>query len=192
MFVIAAASRRSPVCSLPDHRLPCTFCGQCAQAHLVVAPLVLFCPVVLSCPVLHVCLSDVLCCGWDLRSFLSRLSSLPSGCSGSLLLRVDSSSCGRPGLLSVRCSGSSHGRGVSYCGAWALGTQTSAVAAHRLSCPVVCGLFLDQGSNICPLQCRRTLNHCATREVLKSVLEASALLLGSLVCWLGGEADTYL
>ena len=156
----------------------------------------LSCSVLLFCPVLCcTCASQTFCaltCGWDLRSFLSRLSSLPSGCSGSLLLRVDSSSCGRPGLLSVRCSGSSHGRGVSYCGAWALGTQASAVAAHRLSCPMACGLFLDQGSNICPLQCRRTLNHCATREVLRSVLEASALVLGSLMCWLGGEADTYL
>ena len=32
------------------------------------------------------------------------------------------------------------------CGAWA-----SVVVAHRLSCPVACGIFLDQGWNLYPL-----------------------------------------
>ena len=31
------------------------------------------------------------------------------------------------------------------------GTQASVVAAHKLSCPAVCGIIPDQGSNICPL-----------------------------------------
>ena len=31
------------------------------------------------------------------------------------------------------------------------GTQASGVAAYRLSCPAACGIFLDQGSNPCPL-----------------------------------------
>ena len=26
------------------------------------------------------------------------------------------------------------------------------VVAHRLSCPVACGIFLDQGSDLCPLR----------------------------------------
>ena len=31
------------------------------------------------------------------------------------------------------------------------GTQASAVMALRLSCPTACGIFLDQGWNLCPL-----------------------------------------
>ena len=37
----------------------------------------------------------------------------------------------------------------------------SAVVAHRLSCSMGCGIFRDQGSNLCPLH-----RHCTTREVL--------------------------
>ena len=52
--------------------------------------------------------------------------------------------------------------GFCRCRAWALGMLASLVAArglyitglvvvvHRLSCPVVCGIFPDQGSNPCP------------------------------------------
>ena len=53
--------------------------------------------------------------------------------------------------LSLRCSAPSC-CGFSDCGAWALGTQASVVEAHRLSCPMARGLFLDQGSNMCPLR----------------------------------------
>ena len=31
------------------------------------------------------------------------------------------------------------------------GTQASVVLVHRLSCPKACGIFPDQGSNLCPL-----------------------------------------
>ena len=31
-----------------------------------------------------------------------------------------------------------------------LATQASRVAARGFSCPVACGIFLDQGSNPCP------------------------------------------
>ena len=31
------------------------------------------------------------------------------------------------------------------------GTKASVAVAHRLSCPVACGVFPDQGSNPCPL-----------------------------------------
>ena len=34
---------------------------------------------------------------------------------------------------------------------WALGAWASVVAAHGLSCSVECGIFLDQGSNLCLL-----------------------------------------
>ena len=35
--------------------------------------------------------------------------------------------------------------------AWALGARTSLVVAQGLSCSEVCGIFLDRGSNPCPL-----------------------------------------
>ena len=48
-------------------------------------------------------------------------------------------------LLLLRSTGSRRA-GFSSCGAWA-----SVVVAHGLSCSVTCGVFLDQGSNPCPL-----------------------------------------
>ena len=92
------------------------------------------------------------------------------GCTGSSLLHV--------GFLELRLVGAtlhcgaraSHCRGFSCCRAWALGAQASVVVAHglsscgswalerrlsgvmhRLCCSVACGIFLDQGSNPCPL-----------------------------------------
>ena len=40
----------------------------------------------------------------------------------------------------------------------------SGLVAHRLHCSVACGIFLDQGSNLCPLV------HCATREIFHWIL----------------------
>ena len=40
--------------------------------------------------------------------------------------------------------------GVPCCGAQAVGTQASVVALHRLSWSVAHGVFLGQGSNLCP------------------------------------------
>ena len=62
------------------------------------------------------------------------------------------SSCGKRGLLFVAVCRlfmvvaslvAEHGL---YLGAWA-----SVVVAHRLSYPTACGIFLDKGSNPCPL-----------------------------------------
>ena len=47
------------------------------------------------------------------------------------------------------------------CRAQALGTWTSVVVVHRLSCSIACGIFLHQGSNPCPLH----WGHCITRKV---------------------------
>ena len=81
------------------------------------------------------------------------------GCSRSLLLRA--------GFLWLQwwvgtalCRGAwaSHGSGIS-CGAQVPGAQASVVAAWRLnscgdglSCSESCGIFLDQGLNLCPLR----------------------------------------
>ena len=45
----------------------------------------------------------------------------------------------------------SHCGGFSCCGAQALGARASVIVAHGLSCSTACGIFLDQGSNLCPL-----------------------------------------
>ena len=52
-----------------------------------------------------------------------------------------------PGMV----HGASHCGGFSCCRAWAPGCMGSVFVACGLSCPVVCGIFLDQGSNPCPL-----------------------------------------
>ena len=40
----------------------------------------------------------------------------------------------------------------------------SIVEAHGLSCSVACGIFLDQGSNLCLLHWQADLYHWATSE----------------------------
>ena len=52
--------------------------------------------------------------------------------------------CGEQGLLFIAVR-RSHRGGLSCCGAWALGTQASAVVAHRLSCSAACGIFPRPG-----------------------------------------------
>ena len=67
------------------------------------------------------------------------------------------SSCSQRGFSSWRCLASqrsglslqstgSRCTGFSSCSTWA-----SAVVMHRLSCSAARGVFLDQGSNLCPL-----------------------------------------
>ena len=56
------------------------------------------------------------------------------------------SSCGEWGLLS------SFGAWAFHFGGFSCGAQASVAVVHRLSCSVVAGgIFLDQGSNSCPL-----------------------------------------
>ena len=45
----------------------------------------------------------------------------------------------------------SHCSSFSCCGAWALQHVGSVIVAHGLWCPKACGIFPDQGSNLCPL-----------------------------------------
>ena len=45
----------------------------------------------------------------------------------------------------------SHCNGLSWCRAWAQGTWAAIAVAHWRSGLVACGIFLDQGSNPCPL-----------------------------------------
>ena len=74
-------------------------------------------------------------------------------------------------------------RAFSSCGKWGplfiavrgpLTIAASLVAEHRLQTRRLsncgsraCGIFPDQGSNICPCTGRQILNHCATREALR-------------------------
>ena len=45
----------------------------------------------------------------------------------------------------------SHCRGFSCCRAWILGCRDSVVVVEGLSYSKACEVFLDQGSNLCPL-----------------------------------------
>ena len=78
------------------------------------------------------------------------------GCAGSSLLYAQAfSSCGKQGLLSSCSAWASHWGGFSCCGARVLGHTGSRILAEwpvlGLSCSLVCGIFLDLGSNLCPL-----------------------------------------
>ena len=54
------------------------------------------------------------------------------------------------GYSLLRCTGFSTVV-ASRCGARALGARASVVVVRGLSCSAACGIFLDQGSNQCPL-----------------------------------------
>ena len=58
--------------------------------------------------------------------------------------------------------------GFSCCGAQA--RVGPVVVACGLSCSIACGIFLDQGSNLCPLIDRQILMHCTTRDVCDILL----------------------
>ena len=91
------------------------------------------------------------------------------------------SSCGKWGLLSSCDAWASHCDGPSCCEAWALGVRASVVVAHGLSCSMVCGIFPDQGLNLCPLHWQadsQPLDH-----------QRSPPLYSSLVFWQEGMWD---
>ena len=69
--------------------------------------------------------------------------------------------------LASASSGYSFLRCVGFSVQWLLSLQCvgSVVAAHGLSCSMACGIFLDQGSNPCPLHWQQVLIHCNTREI---------------------------
>ena len=59
------------------------------------------------------------------------------------------SSCRAQGLLFLQCVGFS----LMWLLLWSTDSwrEGSIVVAHELSCPAACGIFLDQGLNLCPL-----------------------------------------
>ena len=67
---------------------------------------------------------------------------------------------------------------LSSCSLWALEEPVSAVVC-TLSCSSACGIFPDQGLNLCPLNWQKILSHWTTREVQNinyfSQLEAESL-----------------
>ena len=70
------------------------------------------------------------------------------GCTGPLLLQIVFLQLWRAGA--TLCCGvqASHRSYFSCCGAQVLGKRASVVVVHRLSCPVACGIFPDQESNL--------------------------------------------
>ena len=74
------------------------------------------------------------------------------------------SSCREQGLLSSCSAWASHCGGFSCCRAQALGARASVVSTHGsvvvvygLICAMTCGIFPDQGSNLCPLHYKADL-----------------------------------
>ena len=72
-------------------------------------------------------------------------------CTRSSLLSGLFYSWGKQRLLSSCGAQASHCGGFSCCRAWALGCMGSVVVVHRLNCSAACGIFPDQGSNLCLL-----------------------------------------
>ena len=60
-------------------------------------------------------------------------------------------SCGEQVLLSGYSTWASHCGGFSCFGGW-----VSVVVGYQFSCPVACGIFLDQRSNPYPFHCRQS------------------------------------
>ena len=58
------------------------------------------------------------------------------------------SDCGEWRLLSGCSAQAARGGGLSGCQHSLSGSQASVIAAHGFSCPVACGIFLDQESNL--------------------------------------------
>ena len=85
------------------------------------------------------------------------------GYAGSSLVHGIFSSCGKTGATLSCGAQASHFNGFSCCGAWALGQTGSAVVipglqstgsvvgVHGLSCSMACGIFPEQGLNLCLL-----------------------------------------
>ena len=76
------------------------------------------------------------------------------------------SSCGEWGHLSNCGAWTSHCGGFYSSRAWALDPWFWVIVVHRLSCPVACGIFLDQGSSPCPLHWQVDSKPLDTSEVL--------------------------
>ena len=55
------------------------------------------------------------------------------------------------GLLSNCSAQAPHCGGFSHFGVWAFDCAGSVAVGHGLSCSATCGIFLDEGSNTCPL-----------------------------------------
>ena len=65
------------------------------------------------------------------------------GCAGSVLLCGLSPAAVSRAALYLRCKG--------FSSRWLLLLRSRGARVHGLSCPAACGVFLDQGLNLCPL-----------------------------------------
>ena len=64
--------------------------------------------------------------------------------------------------------------GLNSCGLRALHCRLSSVV-QGLSCCAACGIFLDQGSNPCPLHWQADSYHCVTKEVQQLTFLAASV-----------------
>ena len=91
------------------------------------------------------------------------------GCAGSLLLYLGLPYCGAEGLLPSCGAQAVHRSGFSRCSACAQGHMASVVVERGLSCPTACGIFPDQGSNLCSLHCRADSSTAIISAILYSI-----------------------
>ena len=81
-----------------------------------------------------------------------------------------------------RCSGFSCGaQGSMVCGHHWLQHMGSVVIAHGLSCSMVCGIFLDQGSNPCPLHWQVIVIYRTTREAQTHFLSLKCFHINTFI-----------
>ena len=83
------------------------------------------------------------------RAFLFFLCSLSLAALGPHCCMLALSSCGERGPLSS-CAWAARSCGFPCCRAQALG-HVGSIVVHGFRCLMACGIFLDQGSNPCPL-----------------------------------------
>ena len=60
--------------------------------------------------------------------------------------------------------------------------KVSVVVEHRLSCSVACGIFPDQGSNLCPLHWQANSLMLGHQGIPNMRLFIQELLIGALPC----------
>ena len=90
----------------------------------------------------------------EVFKFIFKFLKFDFGCAGSSLLRGFFSSCGTQVLIvvaSILDSTGSRAQGLQWVWLPRLQGTGSVVVAHGLSCSMACGIFPDQGSNLCLL-----------------------------------------
>ena len=111
-------------------------------------------------------------------------------CAGSSLLRT-AFTCSETGVLFLGCRVWTYCGGFSRCRARALGVRAQELWHMGLGCPMACGIFPEQGSNLFslhwqadsyPLEHQGVLHALSLSYLLMTICGQSAYCLGIVVC----------